>query len=122
MSHDVGDMGKKVSDLVLYFSSSLAYSEIAEVWPIYRRRIVPSKVSDLVLCFNSSSAYSEAVKEWPICTRRIVPSNDLLMWLVYCKRKAGRIHSTGPRLHIVSTIGKKLTKLVFILYFEFQLP
>ena len=58
-------MGKKVSDLVLYFSSSLAYSEVAEVWPIYRRRIVPLKVSDLVLCFSSSSAYSEVVKVWP---------------------------------------------------------
>ena len=76
-------------------------------------------VSDLVLCFSSSSAYSEAAKVWSIYTRRIVPSNGLLMWLVYCKRKAGRIHSTRPRLHIVGTIGKKLSKLVFIFYFEF---
>ena len=27
-------MGKKVSDLVLCFSSSFAYSEVAKVWPI----------------------------------------------------------------------------------------
>ena len=41
-SHDVGQMGKKVSDFVLCFSSRFAYSEAAKVWPIYRRRIVPS--------------------------------------------------------------------------------
>ena len=41
-SHDVGQMGKKVSDLVLCFSLSFAYSEAAKVWPIYRRRIVAS--------------------------------------------------------------------------------
>ena len=44
-SHDDSEMGKKVSDLVLCFSSSFAYSEAAEaakVWAIYRRRIVPS--------------------------------------------------------------------------------
>ena len=35
------------------------------------------------------------------------------------QHKVGRIHSTGARLHIVGTIGKKLSKLVFILYFEF---
>ena len=32
----------KVSDFVLCFSSRFAYSEAAKVWPIYRRRIVPS--------------------------------------------------------------------------------
>ena len=78
------------------------------------------KVSDLVLCFSLSFAYSEAAKVWPIYVQtRIVPSNGRLMWLVYCKRKAGLIHSTGPRLHIVGTIGKKLSKFVFILYYEF---
>ena len=77
------------------------------------------KVSDLVLCFSSSFAYFEAANIWPIHRRRIVPSKGRLIWLVYCKRKAGRIHSTGPRLHMVGTIGKKLSKLVFILYFEF---
>ena len=35
-------MGKKVSDFVLCFSSRFAYSEAAKVWPMYRRRIVPS--------------------------------------------------------------------------------
>ena len=76
-------------------------------------------VSDLVLCFNSSSVYSEVAKVWPMYTRRIIPLNGLLMWLVYCKRKANRIHSTVPRLHMVDTIGKKLSKLFFILYLEF---
>ena len=33
-------MGKKVSDLVLCFSSSFAYSEAAKVWPIYRRLLI----------------------------------------------------------------------------------
>ena len=28
------EMGKKISDLVLCFSSSFAYSEVAKVWPI----------------------------------------------------------------------------------------
>ena len=73
------------------------------------------KVSDLVLCFSSSFAYSEAAEVWPIYTRRIVPSNGRLMWLVYCKRKAGRIHSTDPRLHIVGTIRKKLSKFYTLL-------
>ena len=80
------------------------------------------KVSDLVLCFSSSFAYSEAANACPIYRRRIVPSKGRLMWLVYCKRKAGRIHSTGPRLHMVGTIGKKLSKLVLYLTSSFSYP
>ena len=35
-SHDVGQMGKKVSDFGLCFSSRFAYSEAAKVWPTLR--------------------------------------------------------------------------------------